>query len=131
MVVAPLWTPVTVWLRACSRAFVRIRIGITRLGPQPVGSRLVFEDSRGALNLFNPVNDHSITFPDFSGKHAWVCVLVQLCVCDTTQSESERDSFGLLIGHLRVCGTSHMAGGVKPPLFLWTLSHKSLPLSRW
>jgi hypothetical protein len=39
--------------------------GITRLWPQPEGSRLVFEDETGAISLFNPVNDQVCKSNDF------------------------------------------------------------------
>ncbi|GLC35581.1 hypothetical protein PLESTB_000191100 [Pleodorina starrii] len=42
--------------------------GITRLFPQVTGARLVFEDDKGSLHLFNPVNDHVVPIPSFSGR---------------------------------------------------------------
>lgn len=42
--------------------------GIVRLFPQPSGARLLFEDEKGGLHLFNPVNDHVVAVPGFSGR---------------------------------------------------------------
>ncbi|KXZ49298.1 hypothetical protein GPECTOR_22g892 [Gonium pectorale] len=42
--------------------------GITRLFPQSTGARLVFEDDKGGLHLFNPVNDHVVPIPNFNGR---------------------------------------------------------------
>lgn len=39
-----------------------------RLFPQPSGARLLFEDEKGGLHLFNPVNDHVVAVPGFSGR---------------------------------------------------------------
>lgn len=44
------------------------RSGITRLFPQATGARLVYEDDKGTLHLFNPVNDHVVPIPNFSGR---------------------------------------------------------------
>ncbi|PNW73788.1 hypothetical protein CHLRE_13g572700v5 [Chlamydomonas reinhardtii] len=41
--------------------------GIVRLFPQATGARLVFEDDKGALHLFNPVNDHVVAVP-YTGR---------------------------------------------------------------
>lgn len=38
-----------------------------RLFPQATGARLVFEDDKGALHLFNPVNDHVVAVP-YTGR---------------------------------------------------------------
>ncbi|GFH09592.1 WD_REPEATS_REGION domain-containing protein, partial [Haematococcus lacustris] len=42
--------------------------GILHLYPQPDGSRLIFEDDHGNLNLFNPVSDQVLVVPQFTGK---------------------------------------------------------------
>lgn len=42
--------------------------GITRLFPQVTGARLLYEDDKGGLYLFNPVNDHVVPIPNFSGR---------------------------------------------------------------
>ncbi len=56
-------------LRGLSRSPPRApRSGITRLFPQPSGARLVFEDEKGGLFLFNPVNDHVVPVPSFTGR---------------------------------------------------------------
>ncbi|GAX77949.1 hypothetical protein CEUSTIGMA_g5391.t1 [Chlamydomonas eustigma] len=41
---------------------------VLRMFPQPEGSRMVFEDERGQLYVFNPVNDQVLLVPDFNGR---------------------------------------------------------------
>lgn len=41
---------------------------VLRIYPQPDGSRLVFEDEKGNISLFNPVNDQVLPVPGFNSK---------------------------------------------------------------
>eukprot|EP00873_Tetraselmis_striata_P029142 jgi/Tetstr1/449406/TSEL_036501.t1 len=50
--------------------------GITRLFPQPHGTRLVFEDTTHQVHLYNPVNDQVLSVPGFNGvmdSMLWDC----------------------------------------------------------
>jgi len=41
---------------------------ISRIFPQPAGSRMVFEDDKAQLHVFNPVNDQVLPLPGFNGR---------------------------------------------------------------
>ncbi|KAG1674427.1 hypothetical protein FOA52_012954 [Chlamydomonas sp. UWO 241] len=41
---------------------------VTRIWPQPAGSRMVFEDDKAQLYVFNPVNDQVLPIPNFSSR---------------------------------------------------------------
>jgi WD repeat-containing protein 19 len=40
---------------------------VTRIFPQPVGSKLVFEDDGKNVYMFNPVNDICLPLPQYTG----------------------------------------------------------------
>mmetsp|Transcript_36982 Transcript_36982/g.82211 ORF Transcript_36982/g.82211 Transcript_36982/m.82211 type:complete len:1366 (+) Transcript_36982:300-4397(+) len=41
---------------------------VLRIFPQPEGSRLIFDDEKGNINLFNPVNDQVLVVPNFNNR---------------------------------------------------------------